>query len=154
MSSTGAPPTPGALTRLPGLSTSSQIFFFSSRRRHTRSLSDWSSDVCSSDLQTLFPKVILQKFLHLTAAFADQANHRDIGVDIARQHRQQYRLADAGAGKDAEPLAAAAGQEGIERPHPEIERRADALARMRRRRRIAIGYRRGPLRQRDRKSVV
>src|SRR5690349_18169882 len=24
-------------------------FFFSSRRRHTRSLRDWSSDVCSSD---------------------------------------------------------------------------------------------------------
>src|SRR5438034_5426335 len=29
----------------------SLIFFFSSRRRHTRSLCDWSSDVCSSDLQ-------------------------------------------------------------------------------------------------------
>src|SRR5699024_11893790 len=27
------------------------IFFFSSRRRHTRSKRDWSSDVCSSDLQ-------------------------------------------------------------------------------------------------------
>src|SRR5262245_54534186 len=25
------------------------VFFFSSRRRHTRCLSDWSSDVCSSD---------------------------------------------------------------------------------------------------------
>src|SRR5699024_94594 len=28
-------------------------FFFSSRRRHTRSKRDWSSDVCSSDLQSL-----------------------------------------------------------------------------------------------------
>src|SRR5260221_4552422 len=27
-----------------------QVFVFSSRRRHTRSLCDWSSDVCSSDL--------------------------------------------------------------------------------------------------------
>src|SRR5258705_1026517 len=27
-----------------------RLFFFSSRRRHTRCLSDWSSDVCSSDL--------------------------------------------------------------------------------------------------------
>src|SRR5438093_13165653 len=27
------------------------IFFFSSRRRHTRLVSDWSSDVCSSDLR-------------------------------------------------------------------------------------------------------
>src|SRR5438034_3632528 len=29
----------------------SRFFFFSSRRRHTRSLCDWSSDVCSSDLR-------------------------------------------------------------------------------------------------------
>src|SRR5215469_9004639 len=27
------------------------FFFFSSRRRHTSSLRDWSSDVCSSDLE-------------------------------------------------------------------------------------------------------
>src|SRR5262249_58532248 len=27
------------------------LFFFSSRRRHTRLVSDWSSDVCSSDLR-------------------------------------------------------------------------------------------------------
>src|SRR5258705_7177525 len=36
-------------------------FFFSSRRRHTRCLSDWSSDVCSSDLPLS---------THLTAAIA------------------------------------------------------------------------------------
>src|SRR5437868_168397 len=29
------------------------FFFFSSRRRHTRSKRDWSSDVCSSDLDFL-----------------------------------------------------------------------------------------------------
>src|SRR5256884_9051665 len=28
------------------------VFFFSSRRRHTRCSRDWSSDVCSSDLLT------------------------------------------------------------------------------------------------------
>src|SRR3712207_7801645 len=28
-------------------------FFFSSRRRHTRYWRDWSSDVCSSDLEAL-----------------------------------------------------------------------------------------------------
>src|SRR2546422_11241606 len=27
------------------------VFFFSSRRRHTRCSRDWSSDVCSSDLE-------------------------------------------------------------------------------------------------------
>src|SRR2546430_9147256 len=30
------------------------VFFFSSRRRHTRFDCDWSSDVCSSDLNALF----------------------------------------------------------------------------------------------------
>src|SRR5258705_5430462 len=40
-------------------------FFFSSRRRHTRCLSDWSSDVCSSDL----------------VRAADFAHH-DIGVGL------------------------------------------------------------------------
>src|SRR5207249_2280801 len=29
------------------------FFFFSSRRRHTRSKRDWSSDVCSSDLEVM-----------------------------------------------------------------------------------------------------
>src|SRR2546421_2897923 len=32
------------------ISRVSVFFFFSSRRRHTRSDRDWSSDVCSSDL--------------------------------------------------------------------------------------------------------
>src|SRR5205814_6784029 len=41
------------------------LFFFSSRRRHTRCLSDWSSDVCSSDLsihEGLAAKIILQEY--------------------------------------------------------------------------------------------
>src|SRR5262245_65282506 len=41
-----------ALIRL--LSLCDLFFFFSSRRRHTRCLSDWSSDVCSSDLRLRF----------------------------------------------------------------------------------------------------
>src|SRR5690606_39279771 len=32
------------------------VFFFSSRRRHTRFSRDWSSDVCSSDLRTPGPE--------------------------------------------------------------------------------------------------
>src|SRR5437762_10528821 len=31
------------------------FFFFSSRRRHTRYIGDWSSDVCSSDLSSPQP---------------------------------------------------------------------------------------------------
>src|SRR6266446_3325023 len=32
------------------------FFFFSSRRRHTRLQGDWSSDVCSSDLEHAFAR--------------------------------------------------------------------------------------------------
>src|SRR3712207_7453982 len=35
-------------------------FFFSSRRRHTRYWRDWSSDVCSSDLEALKDSVKLE----------------------------------------------------------------------------------------------
>src|SRR5437899_11123494 len=36
---------------MPAMISFKPPFFFSSRRRHTRCLSDWSSDVCSSDLE-------------------------------------------------------------------------------------------------------
>src|SRR5699024_11954130 len=39
------------------------VFFFSSRRRHTRSKRDWSSDVCSSDLYN-FDNAVYTKKLH------------------------------------------------------------------------------------------
>src|SRR5207249_8347745 len=41
-------------------------FFFSSRRRHTRSKRDWSSDVCSSDLKTLeaLPDDEMRRLVH------------------------------------------------------------------------------------------
>src|SRR5690625_4352991 len=41
------------------------LFFFSSRRRHTRWPRDWSSDVCSSDLPITVPNV-LPKFVKST----------------------------------------------------------------------------------------
>ena len=48
--------------RCPAPSYGSSIFTFSSRRRHTRSDRDWSSDVCSSDLKTalfiFFPRLL------------------------------------------------------------------------------------------------
>src|SRR2546426_7919691 len=37
------------------------FFFFSSRRRHTRLQGDWSSDVCSSDLQSRPPRQRAQR---------------------------------------------------------------------------------------------
>src|SRR5215203_6984888 len=35
------------------ITASPMFFFFSSRRRHTRYWRDWSSDVCSSDLEAV-----------------------------------------------------------------------------------------------------
>src|SRR5437868_11724639 len=37
------------------------VFFFSSRRRHTRSKRDWSSDVCSSDLEKKLGRARLEE---------------------------------------------------------------------------------------------
>src|SRR5207248_3920426 len=45
--------------------------FFSSRRRHTRSYGDWSSDVCSSDLQT-------------------GLRQRDVVIDSAAANREDF----------------------------------------------------------------
>src|SRR5437764_8846516 len=39
------------LTILSKTDALNEEFFFSSRRRHTRYIGDWSSDVCSSDLE-------------------------------------------------------------------------------------------------------
>src|SRR5438270_102952 len=39
------------------------IFFFSSRRRHTRFDCDWSSDVCSSDLRAIEAAVLLENIV-------------------------------------------------------------------------------------------
>src|SRR6516162_4056628 len=45
------------------------FFFFSSRRRHTRLQGDWSSDVCSSDLQP--PSQGAEKSLRIAQSFRD-----------------------------------------------------------------------------------
>src|SRR5262245_62254572 len=54
------------------------IFFFSSRRRHTRCLSDWSSDVCSSDLIWLFPG--RDRMLPMTTRQFNRAVHTAAGM--------------------------------------------------------------------------
>src|SRR5215211_9019142 len=53
------------------------FFFFSSRRRHTRSLCDWSSDVCSSDLSEILP--VVEKLDHAL----DKVRAEHPGFEIA-----------------------------------------------------------------------
>src|SRR5699024_12228122 len=68
------------------------FFFFSSRRRHTRSKRDWSSDVCSSDLDSLTPLL-------------DQIDRQRHALEPIRQHLtgQQpaaYRSEERRVGKE------------------------------------------------------
>src|SRR5437867_10765979 len=49
------------------------FFFFSSRRRHTRSYGDWSSDVCSSDLLAQTAPGFSPASTHLAPAHAQCA---------------------------------------------------------------------------------
>src|SRR5438477_13120922 len=53
------------------------FFFFSSRRRHTRLTCDWSSDVCSSDLDSVRRLEILSAGLDKLAAGIDAADAVD-----------------------------------------------------------------------------
>ncbi len=78
--------------------------------------------------QALGPQRLLDEFAHFAAAFADQAHDDGVAGRLARQHRQQHRLADARAGEDTQALAAAAGGEDVHGAHAEIKPFADALA--------------------------
>src|SRR5262245_62381846 len=55
------------------------FFFFSSRRRHTRCLSDWSSDVCSSDLGAANAGVVARAGrLHVSGDESRSESYADI----------------------------------------------------------------------------
>src|SRR5262245_62213483 len=66
------------------------LFFFSSRRRHTRCLSDWSSDVCSSDL-VAFAHAVLQELGH-RALRAQGLQRREVHVVEDDHERAPSRL--------------------------------------------------------------
>src|SRR5256884_1378845 len=66
------------------------FFFFSSRRRHTRCSRDWSSDVCSSDLDLAFPYLMVQRgrrAVYEPEAIAFEKPSRDIEDEYARKVR-------------------------------------------------------------------
>src|SRR3712207_4644368 len=61
----------------------SLLFFFSSRRRHTRYWRDWSSDVCSSDLRDVGrPLAGLQRAAQLLVVGQALADVLDSDVDL------------------------------------------------------------------------
>src|SRR5690606_38458458 len=72
------------------------VFFFSSRRRHTRFSRDWSSDVCSSDLMTRQAAPAEQEYIEAKTVAAELwvLLNKKLGsagdtLSLAQRHRLQ-----------------------------------------------------------------
>src|SRR5690554_7574597 len=88
------------------------LFFFSSRRRHTRCGRDWSSDVCSSDLVNLQDPstYTASPFAAVRAATLAQTSvpwlealgerHNNVGKDASSQNVAMKRSEERRVGKE------------------------------------------------------
>src|SRR6266508_5111308 len=62
------------------------VFFFSSRRRHTRWPRDWSSDVCSSDLEHIIDVISQESRIPRDLIFRDTTDRfKDLEELLARR---------------------------------------------------------------------
>src|SRR3989442_15532666 len=87
------------------------LFFFSSRRRHTRCGRDWSSDVCSSDLVFSFPTTYWSQASAVIRYMAQQEG----GMDKLRGKKIVHIFHNSPYGKEANPtLETLARQMGFE----------------------------------------
>src|SRR5436305_7918126 len=71
------------------------VFFFSSRRRHTRCGRDWSSDVCSSDLHPHDPDNLLKssgRGVLLIRSVMDETKYNDRGNRLSMIKRRASLL--------------------------------------------------------------
>src|SRR6266478_208726 len=80
------------------------FFFFSSRRRHTRFDCDWSSDVCSSDLNSRWPRAGERSNFHRNVASENRGVH-----SLPRSNQSEHAL---GAIKNG-MVAGRAGENGL-----------------------------------------
>src|SRR5574340_126663 len=67
------------------------FFFFSSRRRHTRSFGDWSSDVCSSDLPRVFlclARLVTERFTRAMAYSSSRPGQHLLHPALILSHHQ------------------------------------------------------------------
>src|SRR5690606_40736990 len=70
-----------------------KLFFFSSRRRHTRFSRDWSSDVCSSDLE--YDAIVFWRFDRAVRSMDDVHEL----AKWARSHRKMIVFAEGPSGR-------------------------------------------------------
>src|SRR5690348_17790234 len=103
------------------------LFFFSSRRRHTRWTGDWSSDVCSSDLRE--PAPAAREVLYRVVAGREcrqgrslVAQWRELEVHLAERHREA--VGGHAADRSEERRV---GKEGGRRWWGEVERRQEIV---------------------------
>src|SRR5205814_4977611 len=66
--------------------------FFSSRRRHTRCLSDWSSDVCSSDLVNWYYFADRSPVLRFSLRYDVVVALGVLGLWLDRRNAARHRL--------------------------------------------------------------
>src|SRR5206468_9676636 len=77
--------------------TRDELFFFSSRRRHTRSDRDWSSDVCSSDLEPGIERDRAQQRVELRALARGRFHPRArCRIEGEEEHRPAAGARDVG----------------------------------------------------------
>src|SRR5438046_8308263 len=92
------------------------IFFFSSRRRHTRLVSDWSSDVCSSDLTWGLPSAherLIKRYCDEIRALPEEQASRF--VSRLAETDVQWTEVIVAATADDRPLVATAAESEIGR---------------------------------------
>src|SRR5437764_14100318 len=75
------------------------FFFFSSRRRHTRYIGDWSSDVCSSDLAGW-----LVGIYQLTTNHPARIAERTASLDLLSNGRVELGMGESASITELEPF--------------------------------------------------
>src|SRR5437899_10679038 len=95
------------------------MFFFSSRRRHTSCLSDWSSDVCSSDLEAaalgarlvVFPECVLTGYCFTSKAEAMPYAEPLPGPSTAASRSEERRVGQECSSRWSQAREATRGEE-------------------------------------------